>query len=85
MLRPRCGHRETTAAHISAVGASPGQEADLAAAGQLGAGRSSRKAGGGRWGWRVGGSRQGRGANPSTESLGGGAGYTIFRELIQNY
>lgn len=46
-LRPRCGCRETTAAHISAVGASSGQEAELAVAGQLGACRSGRKAGGG--------------------------------------
>ena len=84
-LRPRCGRRETTATHISAVGASPGKEADLAVAGQPGAHRISREAGGGRWGWGVGGSGQERAANPSTESLHGGAGYIIFRELVQNY
>lgn len=40
-LWPRCGRRETTAAHISAAWASPGQEAELAVAGRRGgAGRA---------------------------------------------
>lgn len=55
--RPRCGRRETTAAHIPAAGASPGQEAELAvaeggrgarrAAGRRGVGRASARARGG--------------------------------------
>lgn len=32
-LRPHCGRRETTAAHISGAWASPGQEAELAVTG----------------------------------------------------
>lgn len=46
-LRPRCGRRETTAAHSSAAGASPGQEAELAATGRLRGMQSARKAGSG--------------------------------------
>lgn len=45
-LWPRCGRRETTAAHISAAWASPGQEAELAVAGvarNLGGGQGSAK------------------------------------------
>lgn len=37
-LWPRCGRRETTAAHISAAWASLGQEAELAVAGRRGEG-----------------------------------------------
>lgn len=41
-LWPRCGRRETTAAHISTAWASPGQEAELAVArGWGGAGRAA--------------------------------------------
>jgi hypothetical protein len=34
-LRPRCGRRETTAAHVSVVWASPEQEDELAVTGRL--------------------------------------------------
>lgn len=46
-LWPHCGRRETTAAHIPAAGASPGQEAELAVAE---GGRGARRAAG-RQGW----------------------------------
>lgn len=75
-LWPRCGRRETTAAHIPAAGASPGQEAELAVAeGVQGAHKQQE---GGEWAAPC-------QAHSQRASVSGGVGYTVCQALVQSY
>ena len=83
-LRPHCGLWQTTAAHISAVGASVGREAPLAVAGWLGACRGGRKAGGWEVGWGP-WEKEELLTHPQKAFASGSPGYVvIFKTLVQN-